>query len=82
VFAGDKPKQDLVAAPAADGSVRHRVGLDEVLVPRESLLPGPAVGKAMLLIAGRHEGMACVVKEMLPAAEGASGECVLLRSCG
>lgn len=70
---GDKPKQDLVAAPAADGSVRHRVGLDEALVPRSSLMAGPAVGKAMRLVAGRHEGLACMVKEMRPAAEGSSG---------
>jgi hypothetical protein len=68
-----------VAAPAADGSMRHRVGLDEQLVPRESLLPGPAVGKAMRLVAGRHEGLACVVKELRPAADGDSGECAHMR---
>lgn len=70
---GDKPKQDLVAAPAADGSVRHRVGLDEQLVPRSSLQAGPVVGKVMLLVGGRHEGLTCVVKD-IPAAGGGQGE--------
>ncbi|KAF6253119.1 DExH-box splicing factor binding site-domain-containing protein [Scenedesmus sp. NREL 46B-D3] len=70
---GDKPRQDLVAAPAADGGVRHRVGLDEALVPRASLAPGPAVGKAMALVAGRHAGLACVVRRLRPPAQGSSG---------
>jgi hypothetical protein len=56
--------------------MRHRVGLDEKLVTRESLLPGPAVGKAMRLVGGRHEGLACVVREMRPPAEGSSGESI------
>jgi hypothetical protein len=42
----------------------------------ESLLPGPAVGKAMRLVARRHGGLACLVKELLPAGEGSSGQCV------
>ena len=71
--AGDKPKQDLVAAPAADGTVRHRVGLDEKLVPRAALQAGPVAGKAMSVVGGRHKGLMCVVKQVLPQQEGASG---------
>jgi len=69
---GDKPRQDLVAAPSADGRPRHRVGLDEVLVPREQTLPGPRPGKQMAVMGGRHEGLRCVVKELLPKVEGRS----------
>lgn len=73
VPAGDKPKQDLVAAPAADGTVRHRVGLDEQLVPRASVMPGPQVGKVMAVVAGPHAGLLCLVKEVLPTAQGSTG---------
>lgn len=71
---GDKPRQDLVAAPGADGRPRHRVGLDEKLVPREQTLPGPRPGKAMRVVGGRHAGMGAVVVEVLPKQEGRSGE--------
>eukprot|EP00878_Enallax_costatus_P016384 GHUV01017185.1.p1 GENE.GHUV01017185.1~~GHUV01017185.1.p1 ORF type:complete len:397 (+),score=148.46 GHUV01017185.1:857-2047(+) len=71
--AGDKPKQDLVAAPAADGTVRHRVGLDEKLVPRAALQAGPVAGKAMSVVGGRHKGLMCVVKQVLLQQDGASG---------
>ncbi|KAF8069698.1 gpkow [Scenedesmus sp. PABB004] len=71
---GDKPKQaDLVAAPDADGRVRHRVGLDEALVPRAAIVPGPAPGKAMAVVGGRHAGLACVVRSAAPRPDGASG---------
>lgn len=66
-------KQDLVAAPAADGTVRHRVGLDEKLVPRSALQAGPAPGKVMKVVGGRHQGLMCVVKEVLPAQDSSSG---------
>lgn len=67
---GEKPKEDLVAAPTADGRVRHRVGLDEALVPRSSLAPGPQPGKVMEVAAGRHEGLRCAVKELLGGTGG------------
>jgi hypothetical protein len=63
--AGEKAKEDLVAAPTADGRVRHRVGLDEALVPRASLAPGPQPGKVMEVVAGRHEGLLAAVRELL-----------------
>jgi hypothetical protein len=74
--AGDTPRpQDLVAAPTADGRVRHRVGLDEQLVPRASLAPGPQPGKVMAVVRGRHAGLLAAVRELRPA-EGvdAAGE--------
>lgn len=72
--AGDKPKQDLVPALGADGRVRHTAGLDERLVPRSSVMRGPQPGKTMRIVSGRHEGLACVVLELLPKVEGRSGE--------
>ncbi|GBF88414.1 hypothetical protein Rsub_01126 [Raphidocelis subcapitata] len=69
---GDKPKQDLVAPLGPDGRRRHRVGLDEALVPREETLPGPRPGKEMRIAGGRHAGLGCVVRELLPKQEGRS----------
>lgn len=71
---GDKPKEDLVAAPGADGRARHRIGLDEKLVPRSATLRGPRPGREMAVVAGRHAGLTCVVRELLPKEEGRSGE--------
>jgi hypothetical protein len=81
---GDKPRQDLVAAPTADGRARHRVGLDEALVPREQTLAGPRAGKEMVVAEGRHAGLRCVVKAVLDKAEGRSGaraQLLVLRVC-
>ncbi|KAI8469970.1 MAG: DExH-box splicing factor binding site-domain-containing protein [Monoraphidium minutum] len=74
---GDKPRQDLVAAPGADGRARHRVGLDEALVPRETTLAGPRPGKTMRVVGGRHAGFAAVVKEVLPRVEGRSDRAIV-----
>lgn len=54
-----------MAAPSADGRVRHRVGLDEALVPRASLAPGPQPGKVMEVVGGRHQGLLAAVREVL-----------------
>lgn len=54
-----------MAAPSADGRVRHRVGLDEALVPRASLAPGPQPGKVMEVVDGRHQGLLAAVREVL-----------------
>ena len=62
-----------MAAPTADGRVRHRVGLDEALVPRASLAPGPQPGKVMEVVGGRHEGLRCAVKELLGGSGGCGG---------
>ncbi|KXZ46948.1 hypothetical protein GPECTOR_39g442 [Gonium pectorale] len=68
---GDKPrKQDLVLAPDANGRQRNVRTLDEQLVPRSAVLPGPQPSKAMRVISGPHAGLACTVLEALPRAEG------------
>lgn len=71
--AGEKIKEDLVAAPTADGRVRHRVGLDEALVPRASLAPGPQPGKVMEVVRGRHEGLLAAVREVLDGTGNTQG---------
>jgi G patch domain/KOW motif-containing protein len=72
---GDKPQQrpqDLVLAPGEDGRVRHMKALDEKLVPRAQVEPGPQPGKVMRLVDGRHRGLLCKVQELLPREEGRS----------
>lgn len=73
--AGEKVREDLVAAPSADGRVRHRVGLDEALVPRARLAPGPQPGKVMEVAAGRHEGLLAAVRELLGGSGGWDHKC-------
>lgn len=53
--------------------MRHRVGLDEKLVPRSALQAGPVVGKLMEVVGGRHRGLLCVVKQLMTQQEGVSG---------
>lgn len=74
-LAGEKAREDLVAAPSADGRVRHRVGLDEALVPRARLAPGPQPGKVMEVAAGRHEGLLAAVRELLGGSGGWDHKC-------
>jgi G patch domain/KOW motif-containing protein len=63
----------MVLAPDADGRQRHVRKLDEKLVKREELLPGPRPGKEMVVIGGRHQDLHCLVLEVLPKEEGRSG---------
>ena len=64
---GDAPidqqvrREDLVLAPDADGRQRHVRKLDEKLVKREDIAPGPRVGKEMVVVEGRHRGLRCTV---------------------
>ncbi|GFR50756.1 hypothetical protein Agub_g13023 [Astrephomene gubernaculifera] len=68
---GDKPrKQDLVLPPDANGRQRNVRTLDEQLVPRNTVQPGPKPGKAMRILAGPHAGLACTALEALPQREG------------
>lgn len=60
-------------APDADGRQRHVRKLDEKLVRREDLAPGPRPGKEMVVTGGRHEGLRCIVAELLPKEGGRSG---------
>lgn len=73
-----KPKKaapgELVLPPDADGRQRHIKTLDEKLVRRTALAPGPAEGKAMRVVGGRHAGFTCTVQKLLPVEEGRSGE--------
>ena len=48
--------------------------LDEKLVKREDLAPGPRPGKEMAVSGGRHEGLRCIVVEVLPKEGNRSGE--------
>lgn len=66
---GDAPidqqtrREDLVLAPDADGRQRHVRKLDEKLVKREDIVPGPRKGKEMVVSGGRHQGLKCLVVE-------------------
>lgn len=72
--AGDKPaRADMVLAPDTDGRQRNVRKLDEKLVLRKDVAPGPQVGKVMRLLAGRHEGLECSVLALLEREEGRSG---------
>ncbi|GIL62554.1 hypothetical protein Vafri_16641 [Volvox africanus] len=65
---GDKAqRQDLVLAPDADGRQRNVRKLDEQLVARSTVLPGPQPGKEMRITSGPHAGLACTAVEALPA---------------
>ena len=62
-------------APDADGRQRHVRKLDEKLVNRAELQPGPRAGKDMAVVAGKHGGLQCKVVELVPSKEeGAPGE--------
>ncbi|EFJ51408.1 hypothetical protein VOLCADRAFT_87660 [Volvox carteri f. nagariensis] len=66
---GEKPqRQDLVLAPDADGRQRNIRKLDEQLVARSTVLPGPQPGKDMRITGGPHAGLACTALEALPRA--------------
>ena len=79
---GDAPetvrREELVLAPDADGRQRHVRKLDEKLVKREDLAPGPRPGKEMAVSGGRHEGLRCIVVEVLPKEGNRSGEGCML----
>ncbi|KAG1653064.1 hypothetical protein FOA52_003809 [Chlamydomonas sp. UWO 241] len=68
-------REEMVLAPDADGRQRHVRKLDEKLVHRRELAPGPRFGKDMDIVGGRHEGLKCVVIEVLPKTEGRSERC-------
>ncbi len=44
-------------------------------VKREELAPGPRPGKEMAVASGRHEGLRCVVVEVMPKEDGRSERC-------
>ncbi|KAG2428963.1 hypothetical protein HXX76_011207 [Chlamydomonas incerta] len=68
---GDKPRrQDLVLAPDADGRQRNVRTLDEKLVTRATVLPGPQPSKPMRILTGPHSGLLCTALEALPKPEG------------
>ncbi|KAG2432029.1 hypothetical protein HYH02_013099 [Chlamydomonas schloesseri] len=68
---GDKPrKQDLVLAPDADGRQRNVRTLDEKLVARATVQPGPQPNKPMRIMGGPHSGLLCTALEALPKPEG------------
>ncbi len=72
---GDKPKpnpKDMVLPVGEDGRVRHMKTLDEKLVSRAEVEPGPFPGKVMRIVDGRHTGLLCKVLELLPVEDGRS----------
>ncbi|CAI5984857.1 unnamed protein product [Closterium sp. NIES-64] len=62
------PKPDLVASVGPDGKVRHVKPISEKLVER--VRPGPAKGKVMRIVEGRHEGLTGEVMEVVELGEG------------
>ncbi|CAI5469527.1 unnamed protein product [Closterium sp. Yama58-4] len=62
------PKPDLVASVGPDGKVRHVKPISEKLVER--VRPGPAKGKVMRIVEGRHEGLTGEVLEVVELGEG------------
>ncbi|CAI7896767.1 unnamed protein product [Closterium sp. NIES-54] len=62
------PKPDLVASTGPDGKVRHVKPISEKLVER--VRPGPAKGKVMRIVEGRHEGLTGEVLEVVELGEG------------
>ncbi|CAG9464299.1 unnamed protein product [Pedinophyceae sp. YPF-701] len=59
------PQEQLVALNE-HGAVKNVVGLDEKLARRP--VKGPAVGKAMEVVEGRHAGLRCEVRELVKEA--------------
>ena len=75
-------REELVLAPDADGRQRHVRKLDEKLVKREELEPGPRPGKERVVGGGRHQDLRCQVIEVLTKEEGRSGGTVGVASRG
>ena len=65
-----KAKVLMAAAGDASGRVRHTRHLDEEMVEYKGR--GPREGKAMVVVAGKHEGLRCQVLEILPRKSGRS----------
>ena len=66
----EKREKKLLAAAGNVGQVKHTRTLDEKMVEYKG--PGVHVGKKMVVVAGKHEGLKCQVLEILPRERGRS----------